>query len=40
MNKADLVEVVARSAGLTKTASEKAVDGAIDAIKGALKRGQ
>ena len=40
MNKADLVEVVARSAGITKSASEKAVDGAIDAIKGALKRGQ
>ena len=40
MNKADLVEVVARSAGITKTASEKAVDGAIDAIEGALKRGQ
>ncbi len=40
MNKADLVEVVARSAGISKTASEKAVDGAIDAIKGALKKGQ
>ena len=40
MNKAELVEVIARSAGLTKSASEKAVDGAIDAIKGALKRGQ
>ena len=40
MNKADLVEVVARSAGITKSASEKAVDGAIDAIKGALRRGQ
>ena len=40
MNKAELVEVVARSAGLSKSASEKAVDGAIDAIKGALKRGQ
>ena len=40
MNKAELVEVVAKSAGITKSASEKAVDGAIDAIKGALKRGQ
>ena len=40
MNKADLVELVARSAGITKSAYEKAVDGAIDAIKGALKRGQ
>ena len=40
MNKADLVEVVSRSAGISKSASEKAVDGAIDAIKGALKKGQ
>ena len=40
MNKADLVEVVAKSAGLSKVASEKAVDGALDAIKGALKKGQ
>jgi len=40
MNKSELVEVVARSAGLSKSASERAVEGAIDAIKGALKRGQ
>jgi DNA-binding protein HU-beta len=40
MNKADLVEVVARSAGLSKSASEKAVDGAIGAITSALKKGQ
>ena len=40
MNKADLVEVVAKSAGISKSASERAVEGAIDAIKGALKRGQ
>ena len=40
MNKAELVDVVSRSAGISKSASEKALDGAIDAIKGALKRGQ
>jgi len=40
VNKAELVDVVARTAGLTKVASEKAVDGALDAIKGALKKGQ
>ncbi|MBM3358443.1 MAG: HU family DNA-binding protein [Betaproteobacteria bacterium] len=40
MNKAEIVEIVARSAGISKTASEKAVDGALAAIKGALKRGQ
>lgn len=40
MNKAEIVEVVARSAGISKSASEKAVDGALAAIKGALKRGQ
>ncbi len=39
MNKADLVEVVAKSAGLSKVASEKALDGTLDAIKGALKKG-
>lgn len=40
MNKSELVEVVARSAGISKSASEKALDGALNAIKGALKRGQ
>ena len=40
MNKSELVEVVSKSAGISKSASEKAVDGAIDAIMGALKRGQ
>jgi DNA-binding protein HU-beta len=39
MNKADLVEVVSKSAGISKSASEKALDGAIDAIKGALRKG-
>ena len=40
MNKAELVEVVAKSAGISKVASEKAVDGTLDAIKGALRKGQ
>lgn len=40
MNKAELVEVVSRSAGLTKSASEKALEGTLDAIKSALKKGQ
>lgn len=40
VNKAELVEVVAKSAGITKVASEKAVDGTLDAIKGALRKGQ
>ena len=40
MNKSELVEVVSRSAGISKSASEKALDGTIDAITGALKKGQ
>ena len=40
MNKSDLVEFVSRSAGISKSASEKALDGALDAITGALKKGQ
>ena len=40
MNKTELVEVVAKSVGISKVASEKAVDGVLDAIKGALKKGQ
>lgn len=40
MNKAELVNFVARSAGISKSASERALDGALNAITGALKRGQ
>ena len=40
MNKSDLVDVVSKSAGISKSASEKVLDGAIDAITGALKKGQ
>jgi DNA-binding protein HU-beta len=39
MNKAELVEVVSRSAGISKSASEKVLEGALDAIKGALRKG-
>ena len=40
MNKADLVEAVSKSADLSKTASEKAIDAAVAAIRSSLKRGQ
>lgn len=40
MNKAEIVEAVAKSAGISKSASERAVDSTLDAIKSALKRGQ
>ena len=36
MNKSELVEAVAKSAGISKVASEKALEGAIDAIRGAF----
>ena len=39
MNKSELVEAVAKSADLSKAAAEKALDGAMNAIKGALKKG-
>lgn len=40
MNKSEIVEAVAKSTGISKSASEKAVDSAFNAIKGALRRGQ
>jgi DNA-binding protein HU-beta len=40
VNKAEIVEAVAKSAGISKSASERAVDSTLDAIKSALKRGQ
>lgn len=40
MNKADLVEAVSRSADMSKAGAERAVEGALSAITGALKRGQ
>ena len=39
MTKAELVEAVAKSAGLTKSDSEKAVSAFIDSVSGALKSG-
>jgi DNA-binding protein HU-beta len=40
VNKADLIEAVAKSTGLSKAASEKAIDATLNAIKGVLKKGQ
>ncbi|MBI3935786.1 MAG: HU family DNA-binding protein [Betaproteobacteria bacterium] len=40
MNKSELVEAIARSAGLSKAGADKALDATLSAIKGALKRGQ
>ena len=39
MNKSELIEAIAKSADLSKAAAEKALDGALNAIKGALKKG-
>ena len=39
MTKAELVEAVAKSAGLTKAAAEKAVGAFISTVGGALKKG-
>ena len=40
MNKADLINVVAEKAGLTKKDSEKAINGVFDAISDALIGGE
>ena len=39
MNKSEMIEAVAKSADISKAAAEKALDGALGAIKGALKMG-
>jgi Bacterial nucleoid DNA-binding protein len=39
MNKADLINVVAANAGLTKTDARKAVDAVLEAVKNELKVG-
>jgi DNA-binding protein HU-beta len=39
MNKSDLVEAIAKSADISKASAEKALDGALNAIKSALKKG-
>ena len=40
MNKAELVAAVAAKAGLSKAAAAKAVDAAVEAAAGALKKGE
>ncbi|MGD8329225.1 MAG: HU family DNA-binding protein [Acidobacteriota bacterium] len=40
MIKADLVEIIAREAGITKVSAEAAVDSIIAALKDALARGE
>ncbi|HET7587300.1 MAG TPA: HU family DNA-binding protein [Gammaproteobacteria bacterium] len=39
MNKSELIDAVADSAGLSKADATRAVDGVVDAISGSLKRG-
>lgn len=39
MNKAELIDAVANSADLSKAAAGRAIDGAIEAIKKSLKKG-
>ena len=39
VNKADLVEVVAKAADISKSSAEKALDGALNGIRNALKKG-
>lgn len=40
MTKAELIDKISSGAGLTKTDAGKALDATLDAIKGALKKGQ
>lgn len=40
MNKLELVDAVAQSAGLTKAAAQRAVDGLVDHVTKALARGE
>lgn len=40
MNKSELIDAIAESAGLSKAAAGKALDATIEAITGALKGGQ
>ena len=39
MNKSELVEAIAKSADISKASAEKALDGALNAIKGTLRKG-
>lgn len=40
MNKAELIEAVAASAGITKAEAGRAIDGMTDAVSAALKKGE
>ncbi|MDP1594319.1 MAG: HU family DNA-binding protein [Gallionella sp.] len=40
MNKSDLVDAIATSAGISKASAGRALDGTIEAIKNALKNGE
>ena len=40
MNKADLVDSIAASAGITKSQAGSALDAAVESISGALRKGQ
>lgn len=40
MTKADLIEKVAKNAGLSKTSAESALSAMLDTIRGTLKKGQ
>lgn len=40
MNKSELIDAIAKSADISKAAAGKALDGALAAVKGALKKGQ
>ena len=40
MNKTELIDKIAAGANLTKVDAKKALDATVDAIKGALKKGE
>jgi DNA-binding protein HU-beta len=40
VNKSDLVDAIATSAGISKASAGRALDGAIEAVKNALKKGE
>ena len=39
MNKSDLIEAIAKFADISRASAERALDGGLDAIRGALKKG-
>jgi DNA-binding protein HU-beta len=40
VNKAELIEAIAKTADITKAQADRALDGALHAIRGSLKKGQ